>query len=60
MNVSKNKQRVGRMKKIEIVGSRVKLVLYVQNFYLICEVYIDNQFIEKFQYPILELLKVIK
>lgn len=47
-------------KKIEITGLRVKLVLYIENLNLVCEVYIDNLFVEKFTYPVLQLLNLIK
>lgn len=46
--------------KLEIKGQRVKLILYIENFMLICEVYIDNQFVESFKYPVLELLKLTR
>lgn len=48
------------MKKLTIQGTKVKLVLYIQNLNLICEVYVDNKFVEKFIYSIVELLKLVK
>ena len=47
-------------KKVEILGTRVKLIIYIENLNLCCEVYVDNNFIEKFQVNIIELFKNLK
>jgi hypothetical protein len=47
-------------KKVEIQGERVKMLLYVEGMNLVCEVYVDGEFIEKFMVNIVTLFSSLK
>jgi len=56
--MSKEKEVI--KKKVEIEGKRVRMVLYIENINLVCEVYVDGEFIEKFMVNVLQLFQGLK
>jgi hypothetical protein len=55
-----SKERELIKKKVEIEGKRVRMVLYIENINLVCEVYVDGEFVEKFIVNVLQLFQGLK
>jgi hypothetical protein len=55
-----SKEREVIKKKVEIEGKRVRMVLYIENINLVCEVYVDGEFVEKFMVNVLQLFQGLK
>jgi hypothetical protein len=55
-----NKEKEVIKKKVEIEGKRVRMVLYIENINLVCEIFVDGEFVEKFMVNVLQLFQGLK